>query len=192
MDNVCNFQMASVCNISCRLWDTPGRQTRKSVVFLFSDKLCCSRDEGHRTVAGLRTQVMWRPSALQTAPAVLLCHGFVCQMSSALRRKSVFLCGIPLEGGFRRGKFPAWVFICAGGLPKRVGRDASDEVQAYLVPLGCWSLFSFRQHEFLWKSPRWHAITRADHVGIQLLLSLPICFNWAHTVPPSLLCTVLV
>lgn len=39
----------------------------------------------------------------------------------------------------------------------------------------------------LWKSPHQHANNRAEHVDIQLLLSLPICFNWSHTAFPSLL-----
>lgn len=38
----------------------------------------------------------------------------------------------------------------------------------------------------LWKSPHQHANNRAEHVDIQLLLSLPICFNWSHTAFPSL------
>lgn len=38
----------------------------------------------------------------------------------------------------------------------------------------------------LWKSPHRHANNRVEHVDTQLLLSLPICFNWSHTVFPSL------
>lgn len=75
--------------------------------------------------------------------------------------------------------------------PKWVGRNASGGVQACSVPLGSWSLLSFRGTSFFKNHPCRHPINRAEHVDIQLLLSLPICFNWSHTVFPLIfLCCV--